>query len=98
MIKNKIARGIYFSIGLAALVKKETSKHMDKLVKEGKLRSKDARKVLGKAVLEAKRGGIIIEKMVAAEIKKGAKHAKPIVKHVAKKAASTIKKIVKKKR
>jgi polyhydroxyalkanoate synthesis regulator phasin len=85
MAVKKIKRGIYFSVGLASLAKKEIDKHMDKLVKEGKLQTKGARKVAGKVLSVAKREGIKLEQVLVRELKKEVKKVAPKVKKVAKK-------------
>jgi len=72
----KIKKGIYLSVGLASLAKKEVGKHVDKLVKEGKIQTTGAKKIVKKAVLEAKKEGKIIENFLKVEIKKEIKKLK----------------------
>lgn len=84
---KKIEKGIYISVGLASLAKKEIDKHMNTLVREGQLQTKGARAIVSKVVAEAKKEGTKIEKFVIAEIKKEAKKVKPLVKKAIKKEA-----------
>lgn len=72
---KKIKEGIYLSVGLASLVKKEVDKHVNKLVKDGQIKTKSARKIVNKAVAEAQKEGIKLEKVLAAELKKEVKKA-----------------------
>ena len=84
---KKIEKGIYISVGLVSLAKKEVNKHMSKLVKEGQLQTKDARTIVSKVVAEAKKEGSKIEKFVIDEIKKESKKVKPLIKKAIKKKA-----------
>ena len=90
MIK-KIEKGIYLSIGLASLAKKEVEKHMNKLVREGKLQTKGAREIVNKVVAETQKEGRKIERFLLAELRKEAKKAKPYIKKVKKKAVKKTK-------
>ncbi|TKJ17289.1 hypothetical protein CEE44_02015 [Candidatus Woesearchaeota archaeon B3_Woes] len=76
---KKIEKGFYLSVGLASLAKKELNKHMGKLVREGWLQTKDARRIAGKVVAETQKEGRKIERFLIAELKKEAKKAKPYV-------------------
>ena len=82
---NKIEKGIYLSVGLASLAKKEVNKHMGKLVKEGQIKTAGARKIAGKVIAEAKKEGKRIEKFLVSELKKEIKKAEPYVKKAKKK-------------
>lgn len=84
---KKIEKGFYLSVGLASLAKKELNKHMGKLIREGLLQTKDARRIVGKVVAETKKEGRKIERYLVAELRKEAKKAKPYVKKVTKKKA-----------
>lgn len=89
---KKLEKGIYFSIGLASVVKREAEKNTKKLIQEGMLRSKDAKKVIGKVVAETKKEGKKLEKLLMAEIKREMKRVKPIVKKSVKKVREIVKK------
>ncbi len=84
MIK-KIEKGIYLSVGLASLAKKEVEKHMNKLVREGKLQTNGAREIVNKVVVETQKEGRKIERFLLDELRKEAKKAKPYIKKVKKK-------------
>lgn len=89
---KKIEKGIYFSIGLASLVKREAEKNTKKLIEEGMLRSKDARRIISKVVAETKKEGKKLEKFLVTELKQEMKKVKPVVKKSIKKVKKTIKK------
>jgi len=91
---GKLKKGLYLSVGLALLVKKESEKHLVNLVRSGHLKTAGAKKVLNKVVDEAKREGKRIEGFLIKEIKKEAVKAKPIVKRAAKKAKPLARKMI----
>jgi polyhydroxyalkanoate synthesis regulator phasin len=94
MLKN-IKKGIYLSVGLASIVKKEVDKHVNQLVKEGHIKTAGAQKIVNAVVAEAKKEGKKIEQFVIAEIKKEAKKVAPLAKQEIKKAVAKAKKAVK---
>jgi len=102
---GKLKKGLYLSVGLALLVKKESEKHLVNLVRSGHLKTAGAKKVLNKVVEEAKREGRRIEGFLVNEIKKEVVKARPMIKKAAKrakplarKAINKAKKIIRKKR
>ena len=88
----KIEKGIYFSIGLASLVKREAEKNTKKLIEEGMLRSKYARRIISKVVAETKKEGNKLEKFLVTELKQEMKKVKPVVKKSIEKVKKTAKK------
>jgi polyhydroxyalkanoate synthesis regulator phasin len=88
---GKIKKGIFLSVGLASLVKKEADKHINSLVKSGKIKTDGAKKIVNAVVLEAKKEGKNIENFLFSEIKKEAEKVKPIVKSRVKKAIKKVK-------
>lgn len=82
MIRKKIEKGLFLSIGLAAAAKRLADKHINGLIKEGRIQSKDARSIINKVVAHTKKEGKKIEAFLVKELKKEAKKAKPIAKKV----------------
>ena len=88
---GKIRKGIYLSVGLASLVKKEAEKHANSWIKQGKLKTQGARNVINKVATEARKEGKRIENLLVAELIKEAKKTKPYIRKVTIKAKKKIK-------
>jgi polyhydroxyalkanoate synthesis regulator phasin len=89
---KKIEKGIYISVGLASLAKKEIDKNVNRLVKEGKLKTAGARRIANKVTAEAKKEGKKIEKFLMNELKKEYNKTKPYIKKIKSKKKKIIKK------
>ena len=76
MVLKKIEKGIYISIGLASLAKKEVEKNVNKLVKEGKIKTSGAKRIAKSVVIKVKKEGEKIEKFLITELKKEYKKTK----------------------
>ncbi len=88
---KKIEKGIYLTVGLASFVKKVAEKNTKKLIKEGQLKSENAKRIISKVVEETKKEGKKIERFLVQELRKEVRKVKPVIKKSIKKVKKSAK-------